>query len=572
MATGFEQDGSPSFSDLPDELLAAHVLLHLDVGELARVASVSRRLAMLGSCPRLWKTLYLKRWEQLTPLQERAAKLAGSWRELYRCRMHSEAEANGWHKPCDYELRAACSLLAEHAAARAEAVTPKLPPPTPSSSSSGTAKRGGSPPGSPRDPFSASPALSPQTSRVLRISPAPSLPATGAAGVAGAAGPSAAAPVSQQAGPSSATSMSMSTSETNDADTAPHSPSSHSSHSSDPMVTDEITPSRPSSSGVMSWAVGGGHSSATAAAVDEPAAHGREAQLIYLLDGSGSVSEEDFTEMRRFVGVSAPLLCAALGAPGSGKVGVVQFSTEPRVELPLAPLPDAPGDLADALEGMVRINGGTNISTAIARAGAMLREAAAAATALPPAAAATAGAAPGPASASAIPTAAIPVPQRASAGGSAAAAAPPPVPARIVLLLTDGRVDGYQAREARATASRLCDELPGCVLAAFGVGRGVDRTEMLTIVGGNSPLVGGAEVLPPPPPQHHQQAYQHLYQQPPPPPPHPVHYAQGPVQGVHGVVAAAQAQVAVAAVVPAPAQPPYHPLYLDLYTRDDAPW
>mmetsp|Transcript_29406 Transcript_29406/g.75007 ORF Transcript_29406/g.75007 Transcript_29406/m.75007 type:complete len:293 (-) Transcript_29406:1217-2095(-) len=187
-------------------------------------------------------------------------------------------------------------------------------------------------------------------------------------------------------------------------------------------------------------------------------------------------------------------------------------------------------------------------------------------------AAATAGAAPGPASASAIPTAAIPVPQRASAGGSAAAAAPPPVPARIVLLLTDGRVDGYQAREARATASRLCDELPGCVLAAFGVGRGVDRTEMLTIVGGNSPLVGGAEVLPPPPPQHHQQAYQHLYQQPPPPPPHPVHYAQGPVQGVHGVVAAAQAQVAVAAVVPAPAQPPYHPLYLDLYTRDDAPW
>lgn len=39
-----------------------------------------------------------------------------------------------------------------------------------------------------------------------------------------------------------------------------------------------------------------------------------------------------------------------------------------------------------------------------------------------------------------------------------------------------------QAREARATACRLCDELSGCTLAAFGVGRGVDRAELLHII------------------------------------------------------------------------------------------
>ncbi len=45
------------------------------------------------------------------------------------------------------------------------------------------------------------------------------------------------------------------------------------------------------------------------------------------------------------------------------------------------------------------------------------------------------------------------------------------------------RVSPHQAREARATALRLSDELSGTALAAFGVGRGVDRTELLHIVG-----------------------------------------------------------------------------------------
>jgi hypothetical protein len=54
----------------------------------------------------------------------------------------------------------------------------------------------------------------------------------------------------------------------------------------------------------------------------------------------------------------------------------------------------------------------------------------------------------------------------------------------------DGRVDSYQAREAAATAARLADEQHGVQVWAFGVGRGVDRSELLRIVAAAAP--GGA--------------------------------------------------------------------------------
>lgn len=46
--------------------------------------------------------------------------------------------------------------------------------------------------------------------------------------------------------------------------------------------------------------------------------------------------------------------------------------------------------------------------------------------------------------------------------------------ARLVALLTDGRVDSHQAREAVTRAARMADELDNFELYAFGVGRGVD--------------------------------------------------------------------------------------------------
>ena len=54
--------------------------------------------------------------------------------------------------------------------------------------------------------------------------------------------------------------------------------------------------------------------------------------------------------------------------------------------------------------------------------------------------------------------------------------------ARVVALVTDGRVDAYQGQEAVNRAARLSDELDNFELYAFGVGRGVDRGELTRIV------------------------------------------------------------------------------------------
>ena len=155
----------------------------------------------------------------------------------------------------------------------------------------------------------------------------------------------------------------------------------------------------------------------------------------------------------------------AAHAPGA-HVAVVQFSSDCRVEVEPAAL--APDAFAERMAAVHRINGGTNISLAIAKAGQLLK----------------------PFSADAE---------------------------RVVCLLTDGRIDSHQvllawggrgggrggwchsaatstchaaappapltppphthvqAREARGIAGRLADEQANVRFYAFGVGRGVDR-------------------------------------------------------------------------------------------------
>lgn len=53
-----------------------------------------------------------------------------------------------------------------------------------------------------------------------------------------------------------------------------------------------------------------------------------------------------------------------------------------------------------------------------------------------------------------------------------------------------------QAREARNVASQLADEQPGACMFAFGVGRGVDRSELLHIAE-VAPPRGSAKLKPP---------------------------------------------------------------------------
>ncbi|MEW5299638.1 MAG: hypothetical protein WDW38_004313 [Sanguina aurantia] len=171
--------------------------------------------------------------------------------------------------------------------------------------------------------------------------------------------------------------------------------------------------------------------------------------IVFLLDGSGSVHEEDFTKMVEFVTEVTATLQAS--DPGC-KVGVVQFSNDVKVEFTPGEgddeafqkalksmcshrLPVPASMTASPVASQVRMNGGTNISVAIQKAGQLLKNH---------------------------------VDEDAT---------------RHVVLITDGRVDAYQSKEARQMAERLADEQRNVSLFAFGVGRGIDKTELLNIIG-----------------------------------------------------------------------------------------
>ncbi|EFJ51063.1 collagen-related protein [Volvox carteri f. nagariensis] len=188
----------------------------------------------------------------------------------------------------------------------------------------------------------------------------------------------------------------------------------------------------------------------------------QQVSAVFLVDGSGSVNAEEFEAMLGFVMEASTQLkaCVADCQPPNRptnhyrpkQVSVVQFSNDVRVEAPLAAV-----DL-EALKKItremmcspwlgfdswvVRMNGGTNVAVAVQKAGQLLKRDAA------------------------------------------------PDAMRHVVLLTDGRVDSYQAHEARQMAEQLADEQRYVTLFAYGVGRGVDRAELLHIIGGapTSPL------------------------------------------------------------------------------------
>ncbi|KAL6781397.1 hypothetical protein ACKKBG_A10990 [Auxenochlorella protothecoides x Auxenochlorella symbiontica] len=153
-----------------------------------------------------------------------------------------------------------------------------------------------------------------------------------------------------------------------------------------------------------------------------------EACVVFLIDGSGSVTEDDFSCMTSFVTQAIEHLNTQETAT---QVAVVQFSNDCRLEL--APSPIVLDQITNVLEGMYRMNGGTNISLAVQRAGQLLKPMA-------------------------------------------------PQMRRVLVLLTDGRIDSHQAREAHDMAQRLADEQGHVCLYAFGVGRGVDRAELLRII------------------------------------------------------------------------------------------
>lgn len=92
----------------------------------------------------------------------------------------------------------------------------------------------------------------------------------------------------------------------------------------------------------------------------EQAAATQAGGVMFLLDGSGSVSTDDFDTMTDFVSKAIPVV---LEVAPSTKVGIMQFSTGVHVQVPLCHLNMA--NLVDIMTDMERMHGGTDMALAI---------------------------------------------------------------------------------------------------------------------------------------------------------------------------------------------------------------
>jgi hypothetical protein len=90
----------------------------------------------------------------------------------------------------------------------------------------------------------------------------------------------------------------------------------------------------------------------------EDAAHGAPQPLsvVFLLDASGSLSEVDFVAMKN--GVKALITTIRQRQPNA-QVGVLQFTTEAYVAMPLSSVHDLAARI-EVIDGMLRMSGGTS--------------------------------------------------------------------------------------------------------------------------------------------------------------------------------------------------------------------
>jgi uncharacterized protein YegL len=203
--------------------------------------------------------------------------------------------------------------------------------------------------------------------------------------------------------------------------------------------------------------------------------------IIFLVDGSGSVTEDDFNCMTSFMLTAANLIKSTKQSHQHIHLGVIQFSNEVRVELPPTRIngvvvknenggevegrnnfenegaEEEESTIFTAVESMFRMNGGTNIAAAIQKAGQLFKN---------------------------LATSYNSQDAESSTKGTPRSAREVK---KVIALLTDGRIDSFQAHEAKEITSRLVDEQGNVALHAFGVGRGVDRVELLRIISGACP-------------------------------------------------------------------------------------
>lgn len=213
---------------------------------------------------------------------------------------------------------------------------------------------------------------------------------------------------------------------------------------------------------------------------NSPSVH-NDIAIFFLIDGSGSVSESEFSEMKAFLlnvvamltksddilsstiasqntTASSSTAARKNNAPSSFssskrshhhqlsshtaaiRVGLIQFSSDMRLEFPLTLIKSStanhPGysKFESAVENLSRMNGGTNVAPAIQYAGNLFQEHAKESK-------------------------------------------------KIVCIVTDGQFDPYQSKEAGKIAKKIDNEdSNGVNIHVFGIGRGADRQEIMRII------------------------------------------------------------------------------------------
>eukprot|EP00188_Purpureofilum_apyrenoidigerum_P001098 Plantae.Rhodophyta-Purpureofilum_apyrenoidigerum.ctg15629.p1 GENE.Plantae.Rhodophyta-Purpureofilum_apyrenoidigerum.ctg15629~~Plantae.Rhodophyta-Purpureofilum_apyrenoidigerum.ctg15629.p1 ORF type:complete len:368 (-),score=65.28 Plantae.Rhodophyta-Purpureofilum_apyrenoidigerum.ctg15629:678-1781(-) len=147
----------------------------------------------------------------------------------------------------------------------------------------------------------------------------------------------------------------------------------------------------------------------------------RSLTVLVLLDGSSSVTRDDFETMKGF---TCALITSLRKFRSDSGVGVIQFNQSPRTMVPITNVQD--DSIASRVNKMQQLNGSTDIAAPIRSSYELLRE-------------------------------------DGNFGGDA-----------VVLLLSDGQTSTAELEMSQREATRAAQEL-GVKLFAFGVGREVDE-------------------------------------------------------------------------------------------------
>lgn len=164
-------------------------------------------------------------------------------------------------------------------------------------------------------------------------------------------------------------------------------------------------------------------------------------QVLMLIDGSSSVTEDDFNAQRNFC---KQLLFSLRETHPSASVAVLQFNQYPKIHIGLTHVMKP--DVVSSLTDMQQLMGSTDVSAPLRRAREMLAE-----------------------------------------DGSPGE--------KAIILLTDGQTHSEELRDAEHEARQAALDA-GARLFALGVGRDVDEAGLKRVSGGSSEVLAANASLP----------------------------------------------------------------------------